>query len=255
MPARSEIRVTGAYKITNTITGKVYVGGAYLSFEKRWKGHRYDLKAGKHCNHHLQASYDKHGEDAFVYSVLERCSPDKSTIIATEQKWLDALDACNPLKGYNMCPTAGSRLGVKCSDETRAKVSAAIKRNMTPELAMRRLAGIRLPESEEKRLAAMRSSKTRGKLREIARNRSPETRAKLSTANRGRVHTPEARERMTIANRGHTPEQTANRLAILRTPESRAKKSAITRKYHEGVRKRRAEESCFARKRLTEDTG
>ena len=58
------------YVITNIINDKQYVGQAVVK-DKRWRDHRIMLKAGKHRNRHLQASYNKYGKDAFVYTVLE----------------------------------------------------------------------------------------------------------------------------------------------------------------------------------------
>ena len=41
---------------------------------ERIRKHFWDLKNNRHDNQHLQCSYNKHGEDAFLYSVLEYCT-------------------------------------------------------------------------------------------------------------------------------------------------------------------------------------
>ena len=61
---------SGVYKITNTANGRVYYGSA-KEFKRRWKGHEYSLRSGKHSNRFLLADYNKCGTDAFVFEVLE----------------------------------------------------------------------------------------------------------------------------------------------------------------------------------------
>lgn len=59
------------YGIRNVITGRVYVGKAQ-QIEHRWTTHRRRLKERRHHNKQLQADWDKHGEQAFVFEVLDR---------------------------------------------------------------------------------------------------------------------------------------------------------------------------------------
>lgn len=110
------------YSITNSINGKKYVGSA-LSFNKRKKDHLNRLKNGKHHSKKLQNAYNKYGENVFEFNVLEVVE-DVNQLIQTEQKWIDNLKP-----DYNMTLIAGlnSHLGMKRSDETKKKISEALK--------------------------------------------------------------------------------------------------------------------------------
>jgi group I intron endonuclease len=105
---------SGIYEIVNLVNGKRYVGSA-LNFRQRWHGHRSRLNQGRHHSKYLQASWTKYGEDAFVFRVIEHCGRD--VLLEREQHHIDL--GCE----YNVSRTAGSPLGVKHSDETRARMS------------------------------------------------------------------------------------------------------------------------------------
>ena len=111
---------SGIYQIENQVHGKRYIGSA-VNFRKRWRNHLSALRLGQHRNRHLQRAFAKYGEEAFVFSVLEDVEePEK--LIEREQRYLNTL---NP--EYNILPTAGSPLGHRHTDETRAKISATHK--------------------------------------------------------------------------------------------------------------------------------
>lgn len=88
---------SGIYMITNTVNQKFYVGSA-LNIRERAYGHIHHLRTQKHHNPKLQAAWDKYKEDAFVFSVLE-IVPDRTNLIACEQKWLDHYDVANRFAG------------------------------------------------------------------------------------------------------------------------------------------------------------
>lgn len=108
----------GIYQIVNTVNGKRYVGSA-VNFASRWRLHRHHLRTGKHHSVALQRAWNKYGESAFDFTILERCPRD--IILEREQFHLD----CG--YDYNCSPTASSTLGVKRSDSTKDKCRSAIK--------------------------------------------------------------------------------------------------------------------------------
>jgi len=118
---------TGIYKITNTITNKVYTGSA-INIELRWREHLNDLRKNKHHSIKLQRAFNKYGENAFIFTIILLC--DKLELITNEQLYIDELDSYN--KGYNSCPIAGSRLGHKQSQETKTKISNTLKGRPSP---------------------------------------------------------------------------------------------------------------------------
>ena len=116
-------RNCGIYKILNQNNGKFYIGSA-VSLSMRWREHVWQLSRGLHPNRHLQSAWKKHGEDAFVFVVLERIE-DETKLIEKEQYYLDELRPFIPTLGYNLSPTAGSTLGIPCTPEKAAKIGAA----------------------------------------------------------------------------------------------------------------------------------
>lgn len=78
--------------IINTVTGKFYIGSSKNTM-KRWKTHKSSLARGTHHNIYLQRSYDKHGEEAFLYQVIETLPDDteKSFIFERERYYIDTM--------------------------------------------------------------------------------------------------------------------------------------------------------------------
>ena len=60
----------GIYCIINKIHWKLYIGSC-KEFKSRWRGHLNSLKFLKHKNLHLQAAWNKYGEEAFEFHVIE----------------------------------------------------------------------------------------------------------------------------------------------------------------------------------------
>jgi group I intron endonuclease len=239
-PAAEMTSTRGVYCIRHVKSGKVYVGSA-VSVKRRWEQHRNHLRAGTSHSEYLQRAWDKYGEDAFSFDVLE-CVENKADLIAREQMWIDALIVNGQWDGYNTCRTAGSRLGVKTSEETRAKVSAArTGKPLTPEhrakISAAGLGRTHTPETRAKMSGKTHTSETRAKLRaaSLGKTHTPETRAKISAGRTGQPLAPERLAKLIAANLGktrgpHTPERRAKigaaNLGKTRTPETLAKMSA-----------------------------
>lgn len=110
---------SGVYQIKNIVNGKRYIGSS-SDLQARRRYHFGRLRRGVHSNAYLQHSFDKYGEKAFVFEILEFVEIDK--LLISEQKLLDT----NP--EYNLVMIAGPmfRLGSKNSPEHRAKISKAL---------------------------------------------------------------------------------------------------------------------------------
>lgn len=76
----------GIYKIINIVNNKFYVGSA-VDLKRRKTRHFCELRNNKHNNKYLQASWNKHGEQAFVFVVVEELSPE-ADLLAAENVWL-----------------------------------------------------------------------------------------------------------------------------------------------------------------------
>lgn len=79
--------ICGIYSITNTVSGKRYIGQS-KNIDRRFSDHRSLLSSGKHSNPHLQNSYNLYGGDAFDFEIVLVCSEDDLT--THEQLMADA---------------------------------------------------------------------------------------------------------------------------------------------------------------------
>jgi len=153
------------YSITCAASGKIYIGSA-VNYVKRWADHKWDLRNQKHCNRKLQNSWNKYGEGAFEFAIIEKVE-DLSMLLAREQHWIDFHNSYKV--GLNMTPTAGSPLGRVQTEATKQLLREI---NSTPEFK------------------AAHSARHKGKIV------SEETRKKQAAAKLGRKQSPE-----TIAKR------------------------------------------------------
>jgi group I intron endonuclease len=120
----------GIYQIQNTENGKFYVGSA-VSIKARWQGHKAQLRGGYHPNAFLQNAWNKYGEPAFTFSVLEETSREK--LVETEQRYLDEIFQDSEMV-YNIsksadCPMRGRKQSQSWV-EYMSKVMTGRKRNL-----------------------------------------------------------------------------------------------------------------------------
>ena len=109
------------YKITNTITGKYYIGST-TSHEKRKHQHFTTLKNGTHHNIHLQRSYNKYGRGAFKFEVVESFDS-KVDALKEEQALLDKIARKQETFNISLSATGGDFMS-NHPDAERLKVEA-----------------------------------------------------------------------------------------------------------------------------------
>jgi group I intron endonuclease len=90
------IRICAIYMIKNLITKKVYIGQS-TNIVYRFYYHYGKLKKGVHPNTHLQASWNKYGEDNFEFSVIDECKKDQ--LNEREIFWIEVFNSF--FHGYN----------------------------------------------------------------------------------------------------------------------------------------------------------
>jgi len=106
------------YKITNLVNEKFYIGSASY-YDKRIGTHVSRLRQNIHKNPHLQAAWNKYGEDNFKFEVLERCT--KESLITREMELIKKLKCSDREVGYNML-TLPSRLGATMPESAKEKI-------------------------------------------------------------------------------------------------------------------------------------
>lgn len=226
---------SGVYRI-DLGNGWFYVGSA-CNLEQRGRQHYNALLRGDHDNQIVQRVFSKYGK--FVFTILGRCPEDE--IIPREQILLDA--CCENPKCANMAPTAGSCLGVKHTNETRANMSATRrgrkKQPQTPEHRAKISAALTGYKKSPEHVALISATQTGVKRSQL----TPEHRAKISAAKTGKK-----------LSREHCAAMSKSRLGFKHSAATRAKISAagIGRKHTpETLAKMSAAQSArYARRRL-----
>lgn len=153
----------GVYAIVNINEG-IYVGSTKRSFRERWYEHKAGLRAGNHCSPKLQRAWDKWGQIAFEFHILEIVD-DLANVPDCEQKWLTLCNKDTFI--YNTSPNVGT---IPWWDPIRA-------------------------EKARKKLSKTKTGVKTGP-------RPPEFGRKLSKALKGRKHTEEHRRHNSEAQKG-----------------------------------------------------
>lgn len=111
-------KVVCIYQIKSRKTGALYIGST-IDYKKRVYCHLYYLKTKKHQNQRLQNHVNKYGKEDLVFSILEIVVGLKELLLKREQFYLDAFSP-----SFNILKIAGSPLGTKHTEETKAKLRA-----------------------------------------------------------------------------------------------------------------------------------
>jgi len=152
--------------------GKVLVGSS-KQIGLRWTQHCYRARKNKHENPYFQYAFNKYGESSFELRMLEECP--ENMLINREDAWMEYLQSCNPLFGYNLQNARRTYI----SERTRKKLSIS-HFGIRPSKATRR----KMSKSGEGRIVTKR------------------TREKLRKFNLGKHHTEETIRKMIKAQEG-----------------------------------------------------
>lgn len=194
-------KTTGIYKIENDINNKVYIGSS-VCIEDRWIRHKKDLLRGKSCSIKLQNSYNKYGEENFVYSIIEECG--KENLIEREQFYIDYYRSYE--QGYNCCPIAGNTLGVSPSEETRTKIREAMIGDKNPFFGKKHTEESRskMRESHMGQESPFKGKKhTEESKKKLRYPKTDEHKEKLSMSAKGRKHTEESIKKRVESRKGY----------------------------------------------------
>lgn len=266
---------SGIYRIRNLKNEKSYVGRA-VDLERRKFQHFKALKTGASHNSHLQNSWNKWGEENFLWEVLEICDAD--SLMIREARWIEELDSCNPQRGFNMKIESGDgtwrlsdetraewsrrrkelwaadhykdhpyarpktgennpRWGAVIDEELREKISRAVR-----ETAAREPERFAKSDETRKRMSAAAKKKW-DNLSEEERKLSPETREKISAAGRGRFVSEETRRKKS--------ESMKRTLANLSDEERALRSEKISRRRKERLASLSDEERSAIGKRMS----
>lgn len=115
-------KISGIYCIENKIDNKKYIGFS-TNIKSRWSYHKSFLNKGNHDNSYLQNAWNKHGEENFIFYILEKCEKEK--LEEREVYFIDLHKTKDRDKGYNLSDGGNGNFGWIPSDESRIKKSNA----------------------------------------------------------------------------------------------------------------------------------
>lgn len=165
----------GIYIWINKINGKFYLGSSVNLYNRR-SLHLKEMRGGINMCGHLQAAYDKYGEDSLEFKVILIC--EKSELLHYEQLLLERLKP-----QYNKRLIACSNLGLKMSHETKEKHRKRGFSRYPKEM-------IKVMKEDHWLKGKHHSSETKEKLRlaNLGKQKSLESRIKQSENQKGIVH-------------------------------------------------------------------
>ncbi len=221
---------SGVYKIINTTNARIYIGSA-KEFKRRLTGHCRSLRKGTHHNKFLQNDFNKCGEDAFEFHVLEVMEDsNRAKRLRVEQKHIkEYFD--NQQQCYNFHKKAIRKKGPwsYTPEESSKKKSESGKKAWAKDNGSRRKATSKQfkemwqdPEYRAKKLAQATGRKNTPEqlktMSKAALSRKPDsegTKKIKSLAAKKRFQDPVQRERLgeISRNRGPVTEETRKKLS------------------------------------------
>jgi group I intron endonuclease len=193
------------YKIINLINGKFYVGST-TNQKVRFRQHRKLLRGNRHHCKHLQAAWNKYGEDKFSFAVVEEI-PSSEALWEAEDRWLNlhvGTDGCYNSGRAAVAPWRGvygaahPNFGKAITSEQKTAISSTLKAFYAEDYANHPRVGVpHTAETKAKISAAKLANPTKPWL---GQERSDETKQKIGDTQRGvakapRVFTPEGLKR------------------------------------------------------------
>ena len=161
--------VSKIYSITNIANGKKYIGQS-VDVKSRIRNHKWALKHDCHINDHLQKSFNKYGEDCFVFEIICECS--EENLDRFERFYIAQYNCIDPNYGYNS--ETGGNLNKHWSEQLREKM---IDKRSGPN------SGMWGKKHTEETKAIMRE-------KALGRAMSEEAKAKSSISHKGKLAKP-----------------------------------------------------------------
>lgn len=183
------------YKIVNLVNDKFYVGST-ANKKVRFRQHRKLLRGNRHHCKHLQAAWNKYGEEKFDFRVVEEV-PQAVSLQEVEDRWL------KEHVGHPYCYNSGysaeapwrnapahvtPNFGRTMAERQKTQISKSLKEFYAEDYFNHpRVGKTHSEETKERIRQAKLANPTRAWL---GKERDAETRAKIGDAQRGKPKAP-----------------------------------------------------------------
>jgi group I intron endonuclease len=212
---------SGVYEIVNLANGKRYVGSSG-KMEQRRTNHFSNLRQNVHKNAPLQQEWNQYGTDSFEFVVVCHCH--LKELVGKEQERMDMYDFDSL---YNLSPKAGSNLGVKCSKQTRERISAATVGRPKSESMRAKMIGNKNAlgtvvgdETRKKQSKSKMGNTYALGVKHIGRKVSPETRREMAMRMKEKWTDPVYKANMSIAQKKWRARKRAEKAALSQVIDS-----------------------------------
>lgn len=175
----------GIYKITNKSNGKVYIGQSENLINRK-RNHFYWLGRNEHHNQPLQKAYNKHGEESFVFEILE----ETDDLDNREIYFINEYGGINSYLNYNL----KNPLTNEFSDYVKVKQSKTMTGKNNPNF------GNKWTDEMKQKLSNSKKGVT---LEErLGKEKADLVKEKMRQSQTGRVHPEEVKEKIRQHNIG-----------------------------------------------------
>ena len=140
---------SGIYQIRNLVNGKVYIGSS-LNIYRRCRDHKCALRGQYHFNEHLQRSWNKYGEEGFIFEVLQLIE-DEVDLLDTEQYYLDETNPDYNIAKFADAPTKGRKFSEKAKRNMKAVWTQEKRKAKSEQMQGKRNHNYRKPMSENQK--------------------------------------------------------------------------------------------------------
>lgn len=171
------------YIITNTVTGKRYIGKTVMSLDKRWSRHKARAKSGSKT--YLHNSIRKHGSQAFTCNIIQECNT-KDELNNLERYYITTYRTRVNEGGFNMTGGGDGGLGLLHSEEAKKKIGNAAKGRVFSEEHRKKISeALKVAmKGKQNRKGIPCSESTKRKIGVANRNPPSEVRARLNAGQR-----------------------------------------------------------------------
>ncbi len=201
------------YKIINLVNGKFYVGST-VKHKDRFRCHRNRLRTNQHHAKHLQAAWNKYGEQNFIFRIVETV-PEGESLQAAEDVWLAehvGKDHCYNLSRYSDAPMRGlfgednPLFGIPRTEEHKQAISGTLKSYYFKAPEKHPMYGINHTKEAKQKMSENRVGLHAGENHYLYGKKQPdEVKRKIGDAQRGvpkgpgRKVSPEGMEKIKVA--------------------------------------------------------